>query len=157
MATNKLPHPLKDPGLINALDFHLNSLRVRHDRIFGKTPVDPDLGERLRARMQGDGEPATATCWLIVNNLVDRHYLDDPDWWGSPLGRALVWHVGYQGPYAPVPVATAALGVSRTWLYRMIGDGELEIRPDRTPWVIRNISLRGAMRARVSSRELSNR
>jgi hypothetical protein len=54
-----------------------------------------------------------------------------PEWWSTPLGRAIAASYGLPGAEAvSASVAAAMLGVSRGRIYQLLGGGKLERHPD---------------------------
>lgn len=53
----------------------------------------------------------------IVHDLLDTAATADPAFWGTALGRAIVWHVGWPGTHevkiVPISVSCRVLGVTR--------------------------------------------
>lgn len=89
-------------------------------RILGfrpQTGVDPDmLGQYLINSLRIDGPTGKITARDIAQHLsLERSF----NWWGTPLGRACAWHIGYLDETPPSEVVTAVLGFSRQYHSRI--------------------------------------
>jgi hypothetical protein len=53
---------------------------------------------------------------------VALHVIDCPDfaWWGTALGRAVAWHIGYTKQEVPREVVAAVLGISRQRVHVLV-------------------------------------
>lgn len=61
----------------------------------------------------------------------DRGFDPPAGWWGTPLGRVVIWRVGYPGADA-VSYATAGamLGITRQGVHDLVQRGKLSRHPD---------------------------
>lgn len=80
----------------------------------------------LKALRGNAGEDAIRQ---IVFELVDPGELDTAGFWGSALGRAVAWHIGYHREVVPVPTAGAILEVTRQAVHDARKRGALRAGP----------------------------
>src|SRR5882757_3578001 len=56
-----------------------------------------------------------------VAQEIHKMLVDSPDfdWWGTHLGRACAWHIGYGHVLVPREAVAAILGVTRQWVHQL--------------------------------------
>lgn len=120
--------PAHDPSCDEQLRIAVADLYRRASSILGEqceaTPEHTStwLGITLRGEDGStyDGESLAVMCaYQVVKDLVDRADTDNPEWWGTPLGRTVTWWVGWPGDpkqsvkIVPPPVVRHVLGITR--------------------------------------------
>ncbi|MGW1059284.1 hypothetical protein [Micromonospora rubida] len=100
-----------------------------------------------------DGDDATAIG--MVMRVVATLHPDDgpfappPEWWGTPLGRAVAWRVGHPTAVSvSYAVAGAMLGITRQGVHDLVNRGRLARHPDGG---VTSASVRDRLRARTDA------
>lgn len=99
----------------------------RSTRLFGKCPegvsvtyIVRDLVDRLHAP---DDETATAAASEIAESLITEP--DGEEFWRTPLGRLVSWHIGYPGELVPLKLVGTLIGISRQYGYKVAYEANL--------------------------------
>ena len=99
----------------------------RSTRLFGKCPegvsvtyIVWDLVNRL---YEHDDETATAAASEIAESLITEP--DGEEFWRTPLGRLVSWHIGYPDELVPIKLVGTLVGVSRQYGYKMVYEANL--------------------------------
>ncbi|GAA2224438.1 hypothetical protein ACFY2R_25905 [Micromonospora olivasterospora] len=81
----------------------------------------------------GDDATAVGTVMRVIATLYpdDGPFSPPPQWWGTPLGRAVAWRVGHPtATSVSYAVAGAMLGISRQGVHDLVTRGRLTRHPD---------------------------
>lgn len=108
------PTPAHDPAVEGQLLAYLTDLKRRAEGAFGPTWEAPDpqaVASDYVFQLQRDSDPHQGVADLM--NVLDARSLSDRWFWGTPLGRAMAWHIGYYVPEVPPQVVACVLWVSR--------------------------------------------
>lgn len=148
-------HLTEDPAIRRQLRKLLAGFEDRMSALGSGDYHGWDAGD-LAATLAGGGTAGllrigpSAGTEMIVTGLLERGDLEDPEFWGSPLGRA----VAFWGTGKPASVsracAAAALGCGRANLSLMVRKGQLSEDQDSKTYPLRitTASLVHAMRVR---------
>lgn len=146
-------HLIEDPAIRRQLNGLLEDLDNRLIALgSGDTYTGwdaPDIAGALTGSSKLYIGPSAAA-EMVVKGLLDRSHLEDPEFWGSALGRA----VAFWGTGVPASVsracAAAALGCGRANLSLMVRKGQLSEDETSTtfPRQITTASLAHAMRTK---------
>lgn len=112
--------PADDPGCREQIAEAVFRLYRRASSILGdQCEATPDytttylhglLSETLTGDDVDTAALATMAAYQIVKDLVDPGEVAEPGWWGTPLGRAVCWWVGWPGnPKASVQIVPASV------------------------------------------------
>ena len=150
--THTAEHLTTDPRIHSHLAQRVETLARRARALGAIENWHGWTADTLAAGLAGRGPFAgpSAAADMILNFLMDPADLENPEMWGSPLGRALA----YWGTGVPSSVsracAAAALGCGRANVSLMVRKGELSEDPASTcyPPRITTASLAHAMRQR---------
>jgi hypothetical protein len=139
---NREPHRAADllehPGVRAQLGAAVQSLDIRHSTVFATVETDEDKRAQV-ADYYADGlrSPDAAGQGLaleVMEMLMARDLHGSFDFWASPLGQAVAWHIGHHAEYAPRMLAGAALGfkesAARQRVQQLIAAGQLVGGPD---------------------------
>jgi hypothetical protein len=121
---------LIDVRLVDPLDVLLDghgAVRSARAAIGGRAGI---WAHRL---LHGSDAEAAGLIARFVASLYpgDRGFDPPAAWWGTPLGRVVVWRVGHPGADA-VSYATAGamLGITRQGVHDLVQRGKLQRHPD---------------------------
>lgn len=167
-----MTHLIEDPAVYDDLRERVRQLDVRFCAIFGSRTYDEAWvagaalwwSEALLGNMAHEqagnvtGEDAARQ---VLDNLVDPVERRRPEFWGTPLGRALAWWTGgeeaaeLQGDRGVHrSEAAAALGISRQAVQKSITERPRYYDPqEASPTGVSAAGLRRAMRERFPRSE----
>jgi hypothetical protein len=102
--------------------------------VAGEIDGHPDGVNRVTAPLnmmlthpEAAGRRQAAT--LAVVGLADVGERDDPEWWGTDLGRYVAREIGSHRPYVERQTAAAVLGVTRQAIGQMVRRSDLDEDP----------------------------
>jgi hypothetical protein len=124
------PTPAHDPAVYEQIYAAVARLYDRARIVFGKQCEATVSGvsfwyvDCLRGKPQDPAWSAETIAQAGIHGAreIVQSLVDHPDfaWWGTPLGRAVAWHIGYTKEQVPREVVATILDVSRQRIHQLV-------------------------------------
>lgn len=117
---------MEGKNVVTDLCDRMELLYSRWTVVFTKAevPAYPPFVPLAEALAEGLAE-GTKAAVRIARGVVDPGDLDDPQFWGTPLGRLLFAAGGCKDEMISQATAAAVLGCTRQWVSTLVGKGRL--------------------------------